>query len=382
MHGKVAMSSNRELLDTEQGEREPAPTLALPDNVRTMARQIELLSKQVRELQDELAHARAQLIANEASQLGKTLLGYVLDVLCALLHPQRGNAMVADMVTGTIRSETIETQTMVGPVQMVLERPSLSRAVAGRATSLMTRYESVLWLPILHGSDQAVILCLRRGSHDPFSTHDQEIGEVLGPLVISALQTGHRQFDLPQDSEALRSLGETMSVRIRMGGGRIAAMEREAERLAQTFGLGKAECGSVRMATILHDIGTVDLAEELLYNEGALSPTELEQMHQHPIFGTEIVRQITGMEAIIPLILHHHERWDGTGYPDKLAAGKIPLGARIIAVVDAFHAMTSVRSYRPARSIEDALKELQGCAGTQFDPTVVETFVRQVREEG
>jgi hypothetical protein len=358
-----------------------APTTILETGrTSAMLREIEALRAQVSDLQRELANARAIALASEATQLGRSLLYYVLDVLCALLRPQRGSTIIADINDDSLRKEPRDTQLVVGPMQMILERPGLGRAIGGKASRIMTRYESAVWLPIMHGSEVAVILCLRRSPNSPFSIQEQEIGELLGPLTISALQTGRRLFELHEDPEALRSLTSALDACIRAGGGRVAARERDAERLAQKFNMTRQAQQTVQMGAILHDIGTVDLAEDVLHSSGTLTTRDFDQVRQHPVFGAEIVRQLPGMEDVLPLVLHHHERWDGAGYPNGLKGENIPLGARIIAVVDAFHMMISPGAFETPRTVENALLALKANAGSQFDPGVVEAFIRLVRE--
>jgi HD-GYP domain-containing protein (c-di-GMP phosphodiesterase class II) len=208
----------------------------------------------------------------------------------------------------------------------------------------------------------------------------QILGEALVPLLISALQTGYRCFELTEDPHALATLAASLSAAVRTGGGRVAARARDAEQLAYRFHLGPSERSAVRLAAMLHDIGTVDLAEDLMHREGRLSAAELAQVREHPHFGAAIVQQLPGLDAVAPLVLHHHEHWDGSGYPHGLKAGAIPLGARIVAVVDAFHAMTSPRNNRLPRTPAAALTELDACAGSQFDRRVVEEFVRLAGE--
>ena len=337
------------------------------------------LREEIGLLRRQLAEARAIAQADEATQLGRTLLSYVLDVLCAMLTPERGQTIVAGP-TSLSRADLLSQQSGIGPFQAALERPRLERALQGQATTLSTRYESTLWLPVIHGARTAVILCLRRAPGRPFSELEQEIGALLGMLMISALQTGHRCFDLHDEQDALRALNFTLQARIPHSGGPVAALARDAERLAARFGIDAAGRTAIRQAAILHDIGMVDLAEDLLQKQENLNADEIKGMREHAVFGAEIVRTIAGMEAVIPPILHHHERWDGTGYPAGLAAGDIPIGARIIAVVDAFHAMVNPRPHRPSRSVDDALHELRLCAGAQFDRNVVEAFVQMVIE--
>ena len=360
------------------------PALApanLPLSPEEMIREIERLRAQVRRLETELARARTGGAAAAAYDPGKALLGYVVDVLCTLLRPRRGSTIIADVAKNAVRTEIADAQSVVGALQVVLERPSLLEAVGGQATRLTTRYESVLWLNILPTAETGIILCLRRPANEPFSPREQQMGEVLGPLLISALQSGRRLFDLAEDAEALHTLGDILSARLRAGTGRIAAMEHDAERLAKSLGCGVLESKSIRTAAILHDIGTVDLPEEVLINEGMLSEAELAQMRQHPIFGMEIARQIIGMERVLDLIHYHHERWNGAGYPAGLRGEEIPIGARIIAVIDAFHAMTSPRPYRNTLPVAGAVAELRRCADSQFDPHVVETYAELLEGE-
>jgi hypothetical protein len=328
-------------------------------------------------LKQQLLEAQAVVLAGESSEVGSSLLQYVLDVLGALLRPERGHTIALDLPDAAGWGDV---QIGIGPLQRTLERPALTSAWQGQTMRLTTRYESVLWLPIRQGTSVAVIICLRRSPADPYTGADLTTGEALAPLVISALQTGHRCFELKENPEALATLGAALAVCIRSGGGRVAARARDAELLAQRFELSAGERTAVWLASILHDIGTVDLAEDLMHREGRLTSAELAQLHEHPSFGAAIVRQLAGLEAVVPLVLAHHERWGGTGYPNGLAAGAIPLGARIIAVVDAFHAMIHPRTSRQPRTPAAALQELRRCAGTQFDSRVVEEFVRLIGE--
>lgn len=131
----------------------------------------------------------------------------------------------------------------------------------------------------------------------------------------------------------------------------------------------------------LHDIGKVGIPEAILCKEGPLSDDEWTVMRTHPVVGAQIVEPITFLGDAVQLVRHHHERFDGDGYPDGLRAEQIPLPARIFSVADAFDAMTSDRPYRGAMGIERALAEIEGGSGTQFDPDVVRVFVEMVRED-
>ncbi|HMO58018.1 MAG TPA: HD domain-containing phosphohydrolase, partial [Roseiflexaceae bacterium] len=148
-----------------------------------------------------------------------------------------------------------------------------------------------------------------------------------------------------------------------------------AEQLAIACGLSVDDVRAVRYGGILHDIGKIGVRDTILLKPGKLTPEEMAEMQRHPEIGAQIISQMRFARRIMPIILGHHERWDGNGYPQKLAGEEIPIGARIIAVVDAYDAMTTNRPYRAAMSREAAFDQLRQARETQFDPDLVDIFV-------
>jgi diguanylate cyclase (GGDEF)-like protein len=146
-------------------------------------------------------------------------------------------------------------------------------------------------------------------------------------------------------------------------------------RVGEALALGSEEISHVRTAALLHDIGKVGVPDDVLHKAGPLTEREWEIMRQHPAIGERILRAIPGLGAVARIVRHEHERWDGKGYPDQLAGAEIPVGSRIILACDAYHAMTSDRPYRKAMKHAEAMAELSGNAGTQFDPEVVQALV-------
>jgi putative nucleotidyltransferase with HDIG domain len=136
----------------------------------------------------------------------------------------------------------------------------------------------------------------------------------------------------------------------------------------------------VHFASLLHDIGKVMLDPEVLRREGPLAPEARKIIEDHPALGMQLLKPITIWEDILPIIASHHERWDGGGYPNGQRAEEIPIGARVVAVADAFDAMTRVTPHGKHRSADEALVELESCAGTQFDPRIVRLFVAEYRQ--
>ncbi|MGC8960770.1 MAG: HD-GYP domain-containing protein, partial [Chloroflexia bacterium] len=133
------------------------------------------------------------------------------------------------------------------------------------------------------------------------------------------------------------------------------------------------------LAGLLHDIGKIGIRDAILYKPGPLDEEEYRRVQEHPVLAAQILSPIPGLRKVVPIVLHHHERYDGSGYPDRLAGEAIPVGARILAVVDAFEAMTSVRAYRPAFTPKEALEKLVRGRGSQFDPALVDLWTRLVQ---
>lgn len=149
-----------------------------------------------------------------------------------------------------------------------------------------------------------------------------------------------------------------------------------ALEIAKTMGLKQKEIDKLRIAALLHDIGKIGTYDVILDKPGKLTEEESELIRMHPVKGAEILRPVTQMKDLLPIIRHHHERMDGKGYPDGLKGEEIPLMSRIIALADSYDSMTSDRPYRPAPPREYAVSEIQRCSGTQFDPQAAEAFLK------
>ena len=148
-----------------------------------------------------------------------------------------------------------------------------------------------------------------------------------------------------------------------------------AEVVARRLGWSEEKLASLRIGGPLHDIGKLGVSDEVLRKEGRLDDGELAQIREHPKIGARMLLRMAALREAIPYVLYHHERWDGHGYPSGKAGEEIPIEARVLAIADAFDAMTSDRPYRRALSRADALAEVERCAGTQFDPEIARVFV-------
>lgn len=149
-----------------------------------------------------------------------------------------------------------------------------------------------------------------------------------------------------------------------------------AEALARLIGWRRPQLEALRLGGSLHDVGKIAVDARILRKPGPLTQEELAQIRRHPVAGARLIEGVVDLRAAQPYVLHHHERWDGCGYPERRAGDGIPLEARVLCIADAFDAMTSTRAYRPALSIDGALAEVERCAGSQFDPRLAKTFLR------
>jgi putative nucleotidyltransferase with HDIG domain len=176
---------------------------------------------------------------------------------------------------------------------------------------------------------------------------------------------------------AAASLARAVDARDAYTGSHSERVSELAARLATRIGIDQEQVELTRLAASLHDLGKLAIPEEILRKPGPLSETERLVLERHPQIGFRMLESL-GVDPVADWVLHHHERWDGSGYPDGLPGEDIPLGARIIFVADAYDAMTSDRVYRDRLSDDEAIAELERCAGTQFDPSIVSALAEEL----
>ena len=273
-------------------------------------------------------------------------------------------------------SEGIAVQVFKNNAPIHLPDPRSHAQFCQRCDDLPTTLPGFLCAPIVHGGVMGSLIVA--GRDDGFGLQDLDV------LTLLARQAGvgidnartHEQAVnfFTHTSQILVSFLDQMDVLYHGHSRAVAAL---ADMLTRRLGMSDLERRHIHYAALLHDIGKVSLDPALLH--GPISEEQLRLIREHPALGVQLLRPITAWEEILPLILSHHERWDGRGYPSGLQGEEIPIGARVINVVDSFDAMIRDTPHGPGRTPEEALAELEGCAGTQFDPRIVRLFVAEYR---
>lgn len=188
--------------------------------------------------------------------------------------------------------------------------------------------------------------------------------------------------DVRNIPRVIKSLMALASLKDRYTYGHSERVARYAGAIAERLGLHPGEVRRVKYAALVHDLGFAGIDPELLTKPGALTDTEMEIVRSHTVLGVSIIEPFGDLRDLIPLVAHHHENWDGSGYPQGLRGERIPLGARILGIADAYDAMRRHRPYRAALSLDEAVRELRENAGTQFDPRIASLFIEYLLEIG
>ncbi|HMC37416.1 MAG TPA: diguanylate cyclase, partial [Actinomycetota bacterium] len=215
-----------------------------------------------------------------------------------------------------------------------------------------------------------------------FTDRDYRLARGVADLASLAMGNATRFADLERAYlQTIEVLANALEAKDEYTSGHAREVAEFSITVGREMGLQPDELRVLELAGIFHDIGKIGVASNIINKPAALDPDEMAEMQKHPEIGAQILAPVEFLQPVRPIVRAGHERWDGKGYPDGLAGEDIPLGARIIFVCDAYHAMTSDRAYRKALPEEEALRRLGDAAGTQFDPGVVDAFMR-VHERG
>ena len=245
------------------------------------------------------------------------------------------------------------------------------------APSEAERFRNYAVAPIVLLRDLDGVLVVADKCEGRIDERDMELLLSVGDQASVAVQNARLRRELESAYlSTVTLLADAAEAKDAYTHGHCETVSRYARRIAETMKLDEHETRLTCYAALLHDIGKIGVSDGILHKPGPLLPEEMELMRSHVRVGYDLLRSVPALADVADVVLRHHEWYDGRGYPGGLSGDDIPKAARIVAVVDAYCAMVDRRAYKDARTDEDARAELRRCAGTQFDPDVVETFVR------
>jgi HD-GYP domain-containing protein (c-di-GMP phosphodiesterase class II) len=270
------------------------------------------------------------------------------------------------------------------PTVIFADNPDLSDSE--REMLFLGMAKTVCLMP-LHSGERALGLLMfgeeRSEEREPFSPDKIRLARSIGEQAASALYRVELFVQLEGSYlETVLALAKAVDAKDTYTADHAERLAIMALAIGREMGMTEHELENLRCGAILHDIGKIGVPDAVLQKPSSLNPAEWAQMREHPSIGARILAPIPHLASTALIVRHHHERYDGKGYPDGLAGEAIPLGARILTVVDSYSAITDRRVYKEARSHAEAVLELRKCAGTQFDPRVVEVFLAKSNELG
>jgi HD-GYP domain-containing protein (c-di-GMP phosphodiesterase class II) len=325
------------------------------------------------------------------------LMQTVLDDAVSVLDAQRGSIILFDEVSHNLQlTKTAQRPTPIAPHF----RKWYSRTLANRCfvrgesilcqdvrrdlkvdtqhSTLQESMSSIVCALLRTPRKKLGVLHLDRGpAQTPFSVDDFSLADAIAASVSAGIESAQllvQQRDLFMYT--VTALARAVEIRDKYTGHHTQRVTDYAMMLAEELGLSPEQRHIIGVGTPLHDIGKIGIADSILQKPGNLTSAEFEQMKTHALLGAELLADIPGLRPMLPIVRNHHEYWDGTGYPDRLRQQQIPRLARIVAVADAFDAMTSDRPYRRALSFSSAFYEIAKRQGGQFDPECVRAFLR------
>jgi putative nucleotidyltransferase with HDIG domain len=267
---------------------------------------------------------------------------------------------------------------------IVLDRTNTSLNDDEKKALYLEHVQSLCICPLRIGGVPIGILLLgerRHANREPFDSDKLRLATAIADQASNAIQRARLHDQLEESFvQTVVALANTIDARDSYTSDHSERLARLATDTASELGCSVDEIQAIHWAMQLHDIGKIGTPDEILQKAGPLSNEEWELIRKHPVIGADIIAPVKRLKDVAPIIRAHHERYDGTGYPRKLKGDQIPLGARIVAVVDSYGAITDNRVYRKARTHEEAIVEIRRCMNSQFDPLVAKAFIKVVEK--
>lgn len=302
-------------------------------------------------------------------------------LLCQFIHASSASVYLIDSVKKNVCLEA----SFDNQINILRQKPSELKNISSKVIDV-TKGASIfedhtIGLPLITDDYIGAIFIYRKDKDEPFGEFDRQMLSVFAEQVVTAIK--NLQFSHQQEQIILGSIKSIGNLINKQGYTltHTPAYMRVVRTLGMELNISDDGMRSLEYASLLHDIGIIDVPFSILSKSASLTAQESKIIRQHTAQSVNLIKPVEFLKPILPIILHHHEHYDGSGYPSGLKKEQIPLGARIIAVVDAFEAMLQPRPYRRALTINQALVELKEKSGTQFDPKIVEIFLKLARQK-
>ncbi len=388
------------------GEQTAAVEINEPNELGELARTFNRITNDLESKIEELESSR-QLVKRLLSRIGSAIVSYegidqiltlIVENAAVAMDAQYGTLLLVDGERGELSIKTTWAQKSLAPaldfhvklgdgvLGWVAKEGKPMRSTAKPDTIGFSGAPpadgSVLCVPLkLRETPMGVIAVMREQPTKAFSEDDESLLLSLSSQVAVAIENYRLNLDMERTYvETIMALALAVEAKDPYSAGHSKRVGFYAKNIAKHMGLDAETQRILNDSGVLHDVGKIGIKDEVLLKTQALSNEEMEIMKQHPAIGQAIVKPVRSLAKLGDLVRYHHEKYDGSGYPDGLKGDAIPMGARILTVADTWDAMVTDRPYRKRLSLEDAKGELKRHAGKQFDPQVVDAFLRFIEE--
>ena len=296
-------------------------------------------------------------------------------LLCQFIHASSSSVYILDPFKKKIILIALfnnQINIMIDKKKDLAKIPEAEKKITTGASIFEKR---LIGIPLVADDNVGAILIRRKPHEKPFTDFDREMLTVFAEQAVTAIKNlqlyeGQQKVIL----SSMKFIAKMLEKQNHLNSTHTQVFFKIVKCLAEKLTMGQHGIECLHYASILHDAGAVDVPFDILSKTSQLTPDEFKVIRNHPAKSVELIRPVEFLKPVLPIILYHHEKYDGSGYPSGLSKEEIPMGARVMAVVDAFEAMVLGRPYKDTLSIDEALNELRRNSGTQFDPRVVVAF--------